>query len=115
MARTRTEDLHGFDRRTALEFALNRTREAYLNGYEWIEFEHGAADVVRPVQDGRGSIKWELRAMLERGDFEAYCLSDSSWDRQRSLRLTLRPNGWPRPERWSPAPARAYRQRRAGI
>src|SRR5579859_4009691 len=110
MARRRQEDLHGFDRRTAIRFALTRAREAQLNGYESIEFIHGAADVARPSAEGRGGIKWDLRAMLERGEFDAYCIRSESWPKERSLNLRLRPNGRPRSESWSPEPGRAYRR-----
>lgn len=110
MPRHRQEDLHGFDRKTALDFALLRVREAYLNGYETIELVHGAADVHSPVEEGRGGIKWELREMLDHGIFDPYCVREESWPRGGSLHLKLKRNGRPRAESWEPAPRRAYRR-----
>jgi hypothetical protein len=52
--------------------------------------------------EGRGAIKWELRGMLDRGEFSA--LVASSERMEGSLRLRLRPNPRPRPERWTPPP-----------
>lgn len=43
--RRRQEDLHGYDVLTAIDFALDRVREAYENGYDEIELVHGSAAV----------------------------------------------------------------------
>ncbi|HEV2952676.1 MAG TPA: hypothetical protein VG015_01120 [Candidatus Dormibacteraeota bacterium] len=109
MGRTRTEDLHGYDRLTAVDLALVRVREAYLNGYAEIELIHGSANVTAPPAGKRGGIKWELRQMLEEGSFDGYCERDLCWERAGSLQLRLKPNGRPRPESWSPAPPKTHR------
>lgn len=109
--RRRREDLHGFDVLTATEFATQRVREAYENGYDEIEFLHGAASVHHsPGADGRGRIKWELRTMLDGGAFDRWARRDRSWPKAASLIVALKPNPRPRPERWSPAPQRAHRR-----
>ena len=108
--RRRVEDLHGLDVRTAVQFAITRVREAYENGYDEIEFQHGASDVSAPVADGRGRIKWELRGLLERGQLDRWCRSEDSWPRASSLLVALRRNPRPRRESWSPAPRAAHRR-----
>ena len=106
--RRRLEDLHGFDARTAVQFAVSRVREAYENGYDEIEFQHGAADVARPTADGRGRIKWALRELVDGGRLDRWCRRDAAWPRASSLVLALRPNPRPRRESWSAAPRRAH-------
>jgi hypothetical protein len=109
--RRRREDLHGFDVLTAVDFAMLRVREAYENGYDEIEFLHGAAGVEeRPAMEGRGRIKWELRTLLDSGRFDRWASRERSWPKAASLLVALRPNPRPRPERWSPAPQRAHRR-----
>lgn len=102
--RVRRVDLHRYDVRTALEVAFRAVQDAYANGYEAVEILHGARDVTSHVAagEGRGAIKWELRAMLDRGEFNAYI--GSSEVMEASLRLVLRSNPRPRPEQWSPPP-----------
>ena len=104
--RSRRVDLHGYDVLTAVDFALEQTAEAYANGYASIELLHGAADVTQPVAagEGRGGIKWELRRMLERGQFNTY--TQGSELLEGMMRLRLRPNPKPRSESWSPPPPR---------
>jgi hypothetical protein len=106
MGRQRVEDLHGFDTRTAVEFALARVRDAYLNGYDEVEFVHGAANVQERPEEGRGQIKWALRELLDGGRLDAWADRRQSWPRAASLVIALRRNPRPRPETWSPAPAR---------
>jgi hypothetical protein len=79
-------------------------QEAYANGYQSVEIVHGARDVTSHVAAGagRGAIKWELRAMLERGEFDGFV--DSSEVLEASLRLGLKPNPRPRAERWTEPP-----------
>ena len=79
--------------------------EAYANGYQAVEILHGARDVTSHVTggEGRGGIKWGLRGMLERGEFNA--LVASSQVMEGSLRLELKPNPKPRAERWTPPPS----------
>ena len=74
-----------------------------------MEILHGSRDVTSHVGagEGRGAIKWELRAMLERGEFDA--LVDSSEMMEASLRLALKPNPRPRPERWTDPPPQSRR------
>ncbi len=106
--RRRQEDLHGYDVLTAIDFALERVREAYENGYDEIELVHGSASVQARVEDGRGRIKWELRALFEQGGFDAWSRRERSWPRAGSLLLALKRNPRPRGESWSPAPRRAH-------
>jgi hypothetical protein len=99
-------DLHGYDVLTATDVALLRTSEAHANGYAVVELLHGAADVSVPVAAGagRGAIKWELRRMLEQGQFNAFVAGAELLEGM--MRLRLRPNPRPRPERFSDAPPR---------
>ena len=104
-------DLHGFDVLTACDTALLFTREAYANGYHQIELVHGARDVVEPVQGGegqRGGIKWELRRMLDHGQFDAFCRRQDSHAMEGSIVLALRANPQPRSERWPAMPPRGF-------
>jgi hypothetical protein len=107
--RRRIEDLHGFDVLSALRFARTRVREAYDNGWDEIEFQHGAADVREHVTDGRGRIKWALRDLLESGQLDPWASRGESWPRASSLVVTLRRNPRPRREAWSPAPRPVHR------
>ena len=102
--RIRHLDLHGHDVLSAIDLARLTVEEAYANGYQAVEIVHGARDVASHVAagDGRGAIKWELRAMLERGEFDA--LISSSEVMEASLRLRLKPNPQPRAERWTQPP-----------
>ena len=95
---------------TAVRHAMTRTREAYENGYDEIEFLHGASDVREPVAGGRGRIKWELRNLLDRGRLDAWARRDESWPRASSLVVALRRNPRPRRETWSPAPPAVHRR-----
>lgn len=108
--RRRQEDLHGYGVLTAIDFALDRVREAYENGYDEIELVHGSAAVQAPVEDGRGRIKWELRTLYEQGGFDAWCWRDRSWPRAGSLLLALKRHARPRTESWAPEPRRAHRR-----
>ena len=101
-------DLHGYDVVTAVELARSRVAEAYRNGYAHVELLHGAGDVEKPREGGRGRIKWELRRMLEAGEFDAHCVRSESWPRSSSLILTLRRNPRPRPAVWTESPPRTY-------
>jgi hypothetical protein len=106
-ARVRRVDLHGYDVLAATEYALTAVAEGYENGYQFVELLHGAADVTEPVEagGGRGGIKWELRRMLERGQFDGFCRGRGEHAQMEGmLRLALRPNPQPRPEEWSPPP-----------
>ena len=109
-ARTLRVDLHGHDVVTALELSAIRVREAQTNGWEAVELVHGAADVEKPVPEGRGRIKWELRSMVERGRFDRWIDRSRTWEKAGSLVLYLRPNGRPARERWSGEPSRRYRR-----
>jgi len=108
--RRRLEDLHGFDALTAVQFTITRVREAYENGYDEIEFRHGAADVRQQVGDGRGRIKWALRELLSSGRLDRWAQADASWPRAASVVFALRRNPQPRREAWSAAPRRAHRR-----
>jgi hypothetical protein len=101
-------DLHGFDVATACDVALLFTREAYANGYHAIQLIHGARDVVDSVGagEGRGGIKWELRRMFDRGQFDAFCRRQDSHLMEGTMQLALRANPQPRAERWPAMPGR---------
>ena len=106
--RTRRVDLHGYDVVGATEYATRAVADAYANGYATVELLHGAADVTEPVRpgEGRGAIKWELRRMLEAGELGANVASSELME--GLMRLSLKPNPRPRPERWgAPPPKRA--------
>jgi hypothetical protein len=102
-------DLHGHDVLTAVDLARLRVREAYDNGYEAVELQHGAGDVAEPVETGRGRIKWALRRMVEEGQFDGYANAGKTWLKAGSIVLYLRSNPRPRQERWTPEPPRAHR------
>jgi hypothetical protein len=106
--RRRQEDLHGYDVMTAIDFAVTRAEEGWANGYDEIEFLHGAANVQEPVEDGRGRIKWGLRELLDSGRLDRWVNRERSWPKAGSLVVALRRNPRPRPERWSAAPSRAH-------
>ena len=108
--RRRIEDLHGFDVLSAVQLAFTRVHEAYENGYDEIEFKHGAADVHDHVADGRGRIKWALRELLDGGRLDRWASREGSWPRASSLVVALRRNPRPRREAWSPAPRPAHRR-----
>lgn len=105
--RRRVEDLHGFDTRTALDFAMIRIAEAYRNGYDEIELQHGAADVRQWPGEGRGRIKWALRELLDTGGLDRWCSRQDCWPKASSMVIVLRRNPQPRSEFWSPPPRRA--------
>jgi len=105
--RRRLEDLHGFDTRTAVEFAMRRISEAYANGYDEIELTHGAADVRDRPDEGRGKIKWALRDLLDSGRLDQWANRRDSWPRESSMVIALLRNPRPRSEFWSPPPRRA--------
>jgi hypothetical protein len=102
--RRRVEDLHGFDTRTALQFVVTRVAEAYRNGYDEIEFTHGAAAVRERPATGRGQIKWALRDLLESGRLDEWSRPGDCWPREASMVVALKRNPRPRTEFWSPAP-----------
>ncbi len=95
---------------TACDVALQFTREAYANGYQSIELVHGSRDVAEPVAggEGRGGIKWELRRMFERGQFDAFSRRQDSHLMDGSMTLALRANPQPRSERWPQMPPRGF-------
>lgn len=93
---------------TALEISAMRVREAQANGWEAVELVHGAADVTKPVDEGRGRIKWELRHMAQSGRFDRWIDRGRTWEKAGSLVLYLKPNGRPTRERWSGEPSRRY-------
>src|SRR5215472_9574341 len=102
--------MHGMDVLTAVRYAVTRTREAYENGYDEIEFVHGAGDVREHVSDGRGRIKWALRELLDSGRLDRWADRDGSWPRASSLVVAVRRNPRPRRESWSAAPRAVHRR-----
>jgi hypothetical protein len=110
-AKVRRVDLHCFDVMGATEFAITSVREAYLNGYQYVELLHGAADVTERVEPGagRGGIKWKLRTMLDHGQFDAFCRGRGEHQVMEGMvRLALRPNPQARGEAWSSPPPRRH-------
>lgn len=101
-------DLHGFDVLSAVELARTRVAEAWRNGYGEVELFHGAAYLEEGPRGGRGRIKFELRRLVEEGQFDAFAERAQTWLRADSVVLTLKPNPRPRREAWSPEPRRAY-------
>jgi hypothetical protein len=97
-------DLHGYDVVTAIDIAVVTVREAYDNGYLAVEVLHGARDVVEPVQagEGRGGIKWELRRMVDRGQFQAWTSAVDLLE--GSIRFRLRNNPRQQSEHWTEFP-----------
>jgi hypothetical protein len=102
-------DLHRHDVLTAVDYAHSRVREAFENGYNAVELQHGAGDVTEPVESGRGRIKWALRKMVEDGQLDSFIDRGRTWFKSTSMVLYLRPNPRPRRERWAPEPPRTYR------
>ncbi|TMD08915.1 MAG: hypothetical protein E6J02_03765 [Chloroflexi bacterium] len=102
-------DLHGYDVKTATDLAFDKVREAYRNGYERVELLHGAADVSEPVESGRGRIKWELREMVRRGEFDAFVERDRTWLKAGSIVLYLKRNPQASREQWGKEPPKRYR------
>ena len=107
-----TVDLHGHDVQSAVRLALTRVAEAYQNGYDSVELIHGAADVDRAVEDGRGRINWELRRLASAGAFDRFCHPERTWLKSASIELTLRRNPRPRREAWTGEPPPAHGPRR---
>jgi hypothetical protein len=107
--RTLPLDLHGHDVLTALDLTRQRVSEAYQNGYQAVEIQHGAGDVTAPVETGRGRIKWALRQIVEDGELDGYIDRGRTWLKAGSIVLYLKPNPRPRSERWAPEPPRSYR------
>ena len=102
--RVRQLNLHGYDVATAVDLTVRTVREAYDNGYPLVEVLHGARDVVDPVHpgEGRGGIKWELRRMVDRGQFDTWVTGAEALE--ASIRFQVRNNPRQRPERWSDLP-----------
>lgn len=104
--RVRSLDLHGYDIVTAIDVTVTTLREAYENGYQSVDVRHGSRDVVDPVQpgEGRGGIKWELRRMIDRGQFDTWV---SGADVMESgVRFHIRNNPRQRSEHWTDLPPR---------
>ena len=103
-----TVDLHGYDVLSALDYARAQVEDAFRNGYDEVELQHGAGDVHEPVDEGRGRIKWELRRMLDSGGFDRWADRSRSWPKTTALVLKLRANPAARPESWREAPHRRH-------
>ena len=64
-----TVDLHGYSVDTALAVADRVLKDAYRQGYSFVTFIHGAAEMQsnsQSLRTGRGSIKWALRDLMSR-------------------------------------------------
>jgi hypothetical protein len=94
-------DLHGYDVATAIDVTLLTLKEAYENGYRQVDVLHGSRDVVHPVDpgEGRGGIKWELRRMIDRGQFDTWVSGADVME--GSVHFRLRNNPRMRSERWT--------------
>lgn len=102
-------DLHEYTHRTALILAREKVREAYEHGYKTIRLIHGATNV--QARDGGGGIKFALRDMLKRGEFNAWAESRDSKEhrvRDASIVLALRRNPAPVDEKWREMPMGEY-------
>lgn len=67
----KTIDLHGYPTWQAIELATASIKEAFENGDERIEIIHGSPDVRHHMHvqiQRRGSIKWAIRGLLNRGE-----------------------------------------------
>jgi hypothetical protein len=88
-------DLHGYSVWEALELAERTIRDAWECGYRRIAIIHGAPDIRHPMQarHGRGGIKWGLRGLLYRGEWNKYVYGRRSrkhWIDDGYMSLALR-------------------------
>ena len=89
-------DLHNYSTRIALGVAREKIKEAYEHGFRYVKLIHGAPGI-KNKNDG-GSIKFELRSILKRGEFDKWIDKECSDFRNESLILVLRKN--PAPVDW---------------
>jgi len=102
-------DLHEYTHRTAIILAREKVKEAYEHGYKSIRFIHGATNV--RGRDGGGSIKFALRDMLKRGEFNKWVKGRDSKEhkvRDASIVLALRKNPTPVDKGWKEMPMGEY-------
>lgn len=102
-------DLHEYTHTTALVLAREKVREAYEHGYKTIRLIHGAANA--RGRDGGGSIKFALRDMLNRGEFNAWAHDRNSGGHKvggASIVLALRKNPAPVDKGWTEMPMGDY-------
>jgi hypothetical protein len=99
-------DLHNYSTRTALAVAREKINEAYEHGFRHVKLIHGAPGI-KNKNDG-GSIKFELRSMLRRGELDKWIEKEGSESRDESLILELRKNPAPVEGEWKEMPPGDY-------
>jgi hypothetical protein len=99
-------DLHNYSTRTALEVAREKIKEAYEHGFRHVKLIHGAAGIKNKNEGG--SVKFELRSMLRRGEFDKWTDRQGSESRDESLILVLRKNTTPVDGKWKEMPLEDY-------
>ncbi len=102
-------DLHEYTHRTALLLAREKVKEAYEHGYKTVRLIHGAANV--RGRDNGGSIKFALRDMLKKGDFNSWAEGRESKGHKvqdASIVLVLRKNPEPVDREWKKMPMGEY-------
>lgn len=68
-------DLHGYGTYDAMDAVVAFVKKAHEDGEDYIEIIHGAPDVRHHMHVqivGRGSIKWGLRGLLNRGELNKW-------------------------------------------
>lgn len=102
-------DLHGYSHMTALWISREKIKEAYEHGYRYVRLIHGAVNI-RTKGDG-GSIKFALREMVRRGEFDTWAEEKSSKDHtvtDGSIILAIRKNPAPVDREWKEMPGDEY-------
>jgi hypothetical protein len=90
-------DLHGLSVYEAIETTYDAIQQAWKDGYELITLIHGAPDVRHHMTAsilGRGGIKWALRGLLARGEYNEFAYGRRSrrhFIEGGSMTLALRP------------------------
>ena len=111
-------DVHGYDVHSAVDLAVACAAAAWEHGFERLTILHGAGRSTSPadVHEGRGAIKWAVRAALNEGEFDAWALPSRSPEHrlgsgssETSIALRSNPDphpdaAWPvipQPQHWS--------------
>lgn len=115
-ARMLEVDLHGYTVADAVDLACSKVSEAWQNGFERITLIHGAPGSTHhfsAAHTGYGGIKWQLRGILARGEWNEYLYgrrSKKHFVEEGFMNLRLRPNPGARAvQEWAPLPEPYYR------